>query len=260
MPEPLGDFSYTWPFLAVAIGGYLVGSIPFGLILTRLGGIGDLRAIGSGSIGATNVLRTGHKGLAAATVVLDGAKGALPIVVANLWLTHDFAVLAGAGAFLGHLFPLWLGFSNRDPASRTVISLVALAMAFALAASGRPPLGLSGFAIALVVAYWGAWGGKGVATGLGALLALSWVVGVGACITWLIVAALFRYSSLAGLLTFIAAPLYAWFLADMPRSHTGFAIFLATFVIVRHKTNIGRLIRGTEPRIGRKESDSPPSG
>ncbi len=106
---PPGDWSEALPLLFSLAGGYLLGSIPFGLILTKLSGGGDLRKIGSGNIGATNVLRTGNKGLAVLTLVLDAAKGA-----AAVWLGAQFgpgaAMLAGLGAFLGHLFPVWLGF------------------------------------------------------------------------------------------------------------------------------------------------------
>src|SRR6478752_3275065 len=93
-----------------ALLGYLLGSIPFGLILTRLAGLGDIRRIGSGNIGATNVLRTGNKPLAAATLILDGAKGAVAVLLAQHLYGPDAAVIAGAGAFLGHLFPVWLKF------------------------------------------------------------------------------------------------------------------------------------------------------
>jgi len=107
MPDPLGGFDYTWPFLAALIGGYLLGSIPFGLVLTRIAGMGDIRAIGSGNIGATNVLRTGNKALAGLTLLLDGGKGAAAVLIAGIY-GQDMAVLAAAGAFLGHLFPIWL--------------------------------------------------------------------------------------------------------------------------------------------------------
>ncbi len=109
MPEPLGDLTYTWPLLAALLGGYLLGSIPFGLLLTRIARAGDLRSIGSGNIGATNVLRTGRKGLAAATLLLDGGKGAAAAVIGKMY-GPDVMVLAAAGAFLGHLFPVWLKF------------------------------------------------------------------------------------------------------------------------------------------------------
>ena len=98
MPDPLGDISFTWPFYAAAAIGYLIGSIPFGLVLTKMAGLGDVRKIGSGNIGATNVLRTGNKGLALATLLLDGGKGAIVVILANSFLTQDYAVLAGGGA------------------------------------------------------------------------------------------------------------------------------------------------------------------
>ena len=204
MPEPLGGFAYLWPYWAAAIGGYLLGSIPFGLILTRLAGLGDIRAIGSGNIGATNVLRTGRKGLAAATLLLDGAKGALAVLLAGRY-GPDMAVLAGGGAVIGHVAPVWLGFK----------------------------------------------GGKGVATALGVLLALSWPVGVLAMATWLAVAALARISSLAALVALAASPVYAWFLADPQRAQL--AAFLAIVVWLRHHENIRRILKGDEPRIGAKK-------
>ena len=109
MPTPLGDLTYIWPYWAAGVVGYLLGSIPFGLVLTRLAGLGDLRAIGSGNIGATNVLRTGNKGLAALTLFLDGGKGAVAYLLGSMY-GPDMAVLAGGGAFIGHLFPVWLRF------------------------------------------------------------------------------------------------------------------------------------------------------
>ncbi|HLI14254.1 MAG TPA: glycerol-3-phosphate 1-O-acyltransferase PlsY [Alphaproteobacteria bacterium] len=207
MPSPLGDFSYTWPFLVAAIAGYLLGSIPFGLVLTRLAGLGDIRRIGSGNIGATNVLRTGNKALAALTLLLDGSKGAVAVLVAAE-MGPDMAVLAGAGAVLGHLFPVWLRFK----------------------------------------------GGKGVATGLGVLLASAFPAGLAACATWLAAAALFRYSSLAALLAFLLSPLYAWLLADPQQAQL--AAFIALLVWLRHHANIRRLIRGEEPKIGKNPKHS----
>ncbi len=201
MPNPLGDFSYTWPFYAALVVGYLIGAIPFGLVLTRLAGLGDIRKIGSGNIGATNVLRTGRRWLAAATLALDMAKGAVAVLAAGA-MGPDMAVMAGAGAFLGHLFPVWLRFR----------------------------------------------GGKGVATGLGILLAMAWPVGLVAVATWLATAFLFRISSLAALLAFLAAPFAAWGLAD--RQTAQFAAFLAVLVWLRHHANIRRLLTGEEPRIG----------
>ncbi|SLN44190.1 glycerol-3-phosphate 1-O-acyltransferase PlsY [Oceanibacterium hippocampi] len=213
MPDPLGGFDYTWPLYAAALLGYLLGSIPFGLVLTRLAGAGDIRAIGSGNIGATNVLRTGRKGLALATLLLDGAKGAVAVLIANQFFGQDMAVMAGGGAFLGHLFPVWLRFQ----------------------------------------------GGKGVATFLGIQLAIAWPVGVLACLTWLLTALVFRFSSLAALVAAIMAPVYCYglatispwqglVLADFQRAE--FAAILALLVVIRHRANIARLLRGEEPRIG----------
>ncbi|MFQ5535300.1 MAG: glycerol-3-phosphate 1-O-acyltransferase PlsY [Sphingomonadales bacterium] len=109
MPDPLGDISYTWPFFVAALLGYLLGSVPFGVVLTRLAGLGDVRNIGSGNIGATNVLRTGNKGLAAATLLLDGGKGLAAALIGKSF-GPDMMVLAAGGAFLGHLYPVWLKF------------------------------------------------------------------------------------------------------------------------------------------------------
>ena len=182
--------------------GYMLGSIPFGLLLTRVAGLGDIRAIGSGSIGATNVLRTGRKGLAGATLLLDGLKGAAAVLIA-LWLAgHDAALWAGFGAILGHLFPVWLGFH----------------------------------------------GGKGVATGYGVLIAVAWPVGLAAGAIWLVVARLARISSLAGLVSFAAAPVLAALLADS--GVVKLALAIAVLVFIRHHANIRRLLAGTEPRIG----------
>jgi glycerol-3-phosphate acyltransferase PlsY len=206
--SPLGDLGAGWPFYATALLAYLLGAIPFGLLLTRFAGLGDLRRIGSGNIGATNVLRTGNKGLAALTLLLDGGKGAAPVLLARGLAPDgvgaDLAVLAGAAAVLGHLFPVWLGFR----------------------------------------------GGKGMATALGVWLALAWPVGLAACATWLAVAALTRYSSLASLIAVGAAPLYALLLADAERAALG--LLLAVLIILRHHTNIRRLVTGREPRIGQR--------
>ena len=102
----------SWSSLAALALGYLLGSIPFGLVLTRMAGFGDIRAIGSGNIGATNVLRTGNRKLAAATLLLDGLKGTVAVLLAGWWLGPTAALAAGLGAFLGHVFPVWLGFKG----------------------------------------------------------------------------------------------------------------------------------------------------
>ena len=201
MIDPI-SWSYSWPYILAALtGGYLLGSVPFGLILTRVAGLGDIRSIGSGHIGATNVLRTGNRKLAAATLLLDGAKGAVAVLIAQIY-GPDTAIVAAGGALLGHLFPVWLKFR----------------------------------------------GGKGVATALGILLALSLPAGGLACATWLLAAALFRYSSLSALIALAASPLYMWWLADPQR--TEFAIAMAVLVWIRHRQNIRRLLRGEESRIG----------
>jgi glycerol-3-phosphate acyltransferase PlsY len=205
MPDPI-SWEFAWPYLLAALaGGYLLGSIPFGLLLTRMAGLGDVRKIGSGNIGATNVLRTGHKGLAAVTLLLDAGKGAAAVLLAKLW-GPDMALVAAFGAVVGHLFPVWLAFK----------------------------------------------GGKGVATTLGVLLALALPLGAASCLLWLLVAGVFRYSSLAALVAVAAAPVIAWFLlADLQMVQLTGA--LALLVWLRHHENIRRLLSGQESRIGRKK-------
>lgn len=141
----MGDLSYTWPFAAGALIAYLLGSIPFGLVLTRLAGLGDIRAIGSGNIGATNVLRTGNRWLAALTLVLDAGKGAVAVLVARQF-GPDMAAIAAAFAFLGHLFPVWLGFKGGKGVATSggiliayvwPVGLAALATWFLVAAVSR---------------------------------------------------------------------------------------------------------------------------
>ncbi|MFZ0016838.1 MAG: glycerol-3-phosphate 1-O-acyltransferase PlsY [Acetobacteraceae bacterium] len=122
--------------------GYLLGSIPFGLLLTRAAGLGDIRGIGSGNIGATNVLRTGNKALAAATLLLDAIKGAAAILIANWWGGHAAILWAGAGAVLGHAFPVWLGFKGGK----------AVATSYGVLITAAWPVGLCAGAVWLVVA------------------------------------------------------------------------------------------------------------
>jgi glycerol-3-phosphate acyltransferase PlsY len=126
----------------VCVFGYLLGSIPFGLLLTRVAGLGDIRGIGSGNIGATNVLRTGRKGLAAATLVLDGLKGAAAVLVADALVDPEIALFAGLAAVLGHLFPVWLGFKGGKGAAAGLGVLIAAAW----------PIGLGACAVWLLVA------------------------------------------------------------------------------------------------------------
>lgn len=142
MPRPI-SWAFVWPFyLAAFVGGYLLGSVPFGLVLSWAAGLGDIRAIGSGNIGATNVLRTGHKALAALTVLLDGAKGAAAVLIGSIW-GPDIALIAGFGALIGHLFPVWLRFKGGKGVATTLGILLALAW----------PVGLAACATWLVVAY-----------------------------------------------------------------------------------------------------------
>ena len=137
MIDPMGGPAYWWPFAAGFVIAYLIGSVPFGLLLTRLGGVGDVRRIGSGNIGATNVLRTGRKGLALATLALDMLKGALPVWLAWRYFGPDMAVVAGLGAVLGHCFPLWLKFKGGKgvaTAAGVVIALTPVVAAIAIGA------------------------------------------------------------------------------------------------------------------------------
>ena len=191
---------------------YLFGSIPFGLLLTRAAGLGDIRAVGSGNIGATNVLRTGNKGLAAATLVLDAGKAAIAVLVARTLLNDPNIpvggvaalplYLAAIAAFLGHCFPVWLNFK----------------------------------------------GGKGVAVMIGALLALSWPVALIFCAVWLLIALTRKMSSLAALTAAATAPIFAYVVVDEWLAAA--VSVLAILVFFQHRSNIARLLAGTEPKIG----------
>jgi glycerol-3-phosphate acyltransferase PlsY len=185
---------------------YLLGSIPFGVVITRMMGLGDLRQIGSGNIGATNVLRTGNKPAAAATLILDAAKGGIAVLIARAMVGEDAAQLAALASFLGHLFPVWLGFK----------------------------------------------GGKGVATFLGILLALFWPVGLMACATWAVTAAISRISSVSALAASALTPGFLAF-ADYTDAVL-LTLLLAALVWIRHAANIRRLREGTEPKIGKKKA------
>lgn len=248
MPDPLGTFEYTWRlWLAAPLIGYLLGSIPFGLVLARLAGHGDIRRIGSGNIGATNVLRTGNKPLALATLLLDAAKAGVPLALAGAAYGQDFAVMTGIGALLGHLYPIWLRLGRPGEAARGVAVLLALVAAFGLIGAGGYSV-RTGAGIVLIVAVTPlAWGGKGVASALGCLIAIAWPVGLLVCASWLATAALFRYSSLAALVALALGPVYAYLLADYQA--TEFAALVAVVVAIRHAANIGRLVRGKEAKI-----------
>ncbi|MBU6234952.1 MAG: glycerol-3-phosphate 1-O-acyltransferase PlsY [Alphaproteobacteria bacterium] len=190
-------------FVSIALG-YLLGSIPFGLVITKLAGLGDIRNIGSGNIGATNVLRTGRKDLAALTLILDGGKGAAAVLIASHF---GLQAMMGAamGSFLGHLYPVWLRFK----------------------------------------------GGKGVATTLGILLAFAPWAGVATCATWLVTAFVTRISSLSALVALALAPFYtAYFYTPK------WSWLIGTIAIIswwKHRENIKRLLKGEEPKIGKKK-------
>ncbi len=188
----------------IGLAAYLLGSVPFGVVVARVMGLGDLRSIGSGNIGATNVLRTGNRFAAFLTLVLDAGKGSVAVLIAGAALGADAAQVAGLAAFLGHLYPVFLGLN----------------------------------------------GGKGVATYLGTLLALSFPVGLATCLTWLVVAGATRYSSLAALLAAASSPIWAWALGAP--TLVALALVLTALIVWRHRENIARLRAGTESRIGRK--------
>jgi acyl phosphate:glycerol-3-phosphate acyltransferase len=198
---------------AALVGGYLLGSIPFGVIVTRMGGAGDVRSIGSGNIGATNVLRTGRKDLAALTLIGDAGKGALAVILARALWGEAAGALAGGAAFVGHLFPVWLGFK----------------------------------------------GGKGVATALGVMLAAAWPVGVMALLTWIAVLAALRISSLSALTAAVLSPVYAA-LVHAPEPVRWLILFAAVLVVLRHRPNIDRLLKGQEPRVGKVRAAVAPEG
>jgi acyl phosphate:glycerol-3-phosphate acyltransferase len=195
------SFASVSGIIACALLSYLAGSVPFGLILTKAKGHGDIRALGSGNIGATNVLRTGDKRLAFATLLCDVLKGFVPVLIAAHF-GPEAAATAVIFAPLGHMFPVWLGFK----------------------------------------------GGKGVATTFGALIAYAWPVAAAVLATWLVVAILFRYSSLAALIATALAPVYAWYFSATPAPPL-VVLFIALLVILRHHRNIARLSRGEESKI-----------
>jgi glycerol-3-phosphate acyltransferase PlsY len=223
----------TWHAVAAAAFGYLLGSIPFGLLLTKAAGLGDVRNIGSGNIGATNVLRTGNKGLAAATLLLDALKATVAVLIVHAalkasWqfkfdhipgasfgldleqasLAHKafyISIFAGFGALVGHIYPIWLGFK----------------------------------------------GGKGVATFIGAMLGFFWPGALYFCGVWFIVAAAFRYSSLAALAASVVTVIYALMLGE--RSLAVLLALMTALIFYKHEANIRRLIAGKEPKIGAKK-------
>jgi acyl phosphate:glycerol-3-phosphate acyltransferase len=201
MIDPLGGPAYWLPFVIAFACGYLAGSVPFGLLLAKLGGAGDIRSIGSGNIGATNVLRTGRKGLALATLLFDIAKGCLPTLVAFAWLGPDIAIAVGLGTVLGHCFPVWLRFR----------------------------------------------GGKGVATAAGVILALTPLVVPIILALFIAIVWATRYVSLGSCLAAVAAPITAWLLGHVQPAELYVA--LALVVVVTHRANIRRLVKGEESKL-----------
>jgi glycerol-3-phosphate acyltransferase PlsY len=187
--------------------GYLLGSIPFGLVLTRITGKGDVREIGSGNIGATNVLRTGSKPLAVLTAILDCLKATAAILLAKSLFGDESAAFAATGALIGHLYPVWLRFR----------------------------------------------GGKGVATYLGILIPLLPIAAAIYAAIWLLLLLTLRISSVAGMTATASAPITATVL------HSSYLLMLLGFTMVvlwKHRENIVRLTKGTEPRIGSKTSST----
>jgi glycerol-3-phosphate acyltransferase PlsY len=185
--------------------GYLLGSIPFGLVLTRLAGKGDIRTIGSGNIGATNVLRTGSRLLAALTLVLDCIKATVAILLARRLFGDDSAAFAATGALIGHLYPVWLKFR----------------------------------------------GGKGAATLLGVLIPLLPIAAAVYAVIWIILLLTLRISSVAGMSAAVSAPVAAFVLHS---TYVPMLLGFAVLVLWKHRENILRLRRGTEPRIGRAKA------
>jgi acyl phosphate:glycerol-3-phosphate acyltransferase len=203
-------------YILSAIVGYLLGSIPFGLLITQAAGLGDVRKIGSGNIGATNVLRTGRRELAALTLALDAAKGFAAVMIAKWVWPGDAMFIAAVAVFLGHCFPVWLGFK----------------------------------------------GGKGVATFIGILLGLAWPVGLVFCVVWLIIAFTQKVSSLSAMTAAVTSPIFAYAAAlwGYPIDGLKFAAVaavLAALLVYNHRANIGRLLNGTEPKIGSSKKAEP---
>lgn len=189
-----------------AVIGYLLGSIPFGMVIARVMNLGNLRDIGSGNIGATNVLRTGNKTAAALTLVFDAAKGAVALLLARHFVGEDAAQIAGIAAMIGHCYPVWLKFA----------------------------------------------GGKGVATFIGIMLALTWPVGIACCVAWLVGAATTRISSMGALMSAAASTFLLTFMGAPTALLMG--IVLTLLIFWRHRANISRIRAGTEPKIGQKQA------
>ena len=198
----------TLPLIISITFGYLLGSIPFGLLIAKAAGQGDIRGIGSGNIGATNVLRTGRKDLAFLTLLTDAGKAGVAALIINHFYGLPYGLIAGTLALIGHCFPVWLGFK----------------------------------------------GGKGVATFFGCLLATAWPVGLIAGAIWLAIAFLTKMSSMGALWAAASAPIAAMVLGRLDIAMM--SVVLALVIFIRHRENIGRIIKGTEPRIGAKKKEN----
>ena len=199
----------TSQIIIALVVGYAFGSIPFGLLLTKLAGAGDIRSVGSGNIGATNVLRTGRKGLAAGTLLGDMLKGTIAVWLMRWIGGADAGLIAALGAVLGHVFPVWLQFK----------------------------------------------GGKGVATYIGVLIAVSWIAALAFGAIWGLVAWITRYSSAAGLTASALTPVVLAFLVN-GKAALAFAA-LTALVWFMHRANIQRLLASTEPKIGASKAATP---
>jgi len=197
------DLAFT-TVIAVASFAYLMGSIPFGMVIAKVMGLGNLRDIGSGNIGATNVLRTGNKLAAFLTLVFDAGKGAVAVLLASYFFGGAAAQIAGLFAFLGHLYPVWLRFK----------------------------------------------GGKGVAVFLGILLAINFWAGLATCLTWLATALALRISSASALVSSLLAPVWLYLIDT--KSGVLFVFIMTLLIWVKHKENIKRILKGTEPKIGKR--------
>jgi acyl phosphate:glycerol-3-phosphate acyltransferase len=194
--------------LVCILGGYLAGSIPFAIAVSRLMGLPDPRTYGSGNIGATNVLRSGNRLAAFLTLVGDSGKGWAAVAVAQaLGVDAGEAALVGLSAFIGHVYPVWLRFK----------------------------------------------GGKGVATAAGVLLALDWRVGLVTILAWLAIAVVSRYSSLAAIVGAVVAPAAAWYFLGPGPALAAIAA-MGVVLVLRHRVNIGKLLKGEESRIGAKKA------
>jgi len=198
----MAEYYYSLIILVLACG-YFIGSVPFGFVLTRLAGLGDIRKIGSGNIGATNVLRTGNKFLALLTLTLDIGKGAFAVLIFE-YIYPGLGIFAGGGAFLGHLYSIFIKFT----------------------------------------------GGKGVATFVGIIIALSPMAGLACIATWLLSVLIFRISSLSALIAALLSPLYGYYFSDLNLAIL--SCILCILILLKHKNNIKRLLNGTEPKIGSK--------